>query len=289
MSFAARQLTLTFTLGQGTFGTTGKNSVKLSTLRASAKITKAGGPSMGTAVVDVYGMSLSQMNQLSTLGFMPTLIRRNTLMIAAGDVGDTPATVFIGTITNAWFDGTSGPDVLFRVEAHTGLIESVSMMPPSSYSGPATASVIMSSLATQMGLTFENGGVTAVLASPYFWGSPRQQAQACALAGNFEWVIDNGVLAIWPKGQSRNKQAPLIAPPALQGYPQFTSKGISVVTLFNPAVGYGAPINVQSQLPAACGTWVVYSLDHDLESRVPHGRWSSTIGAARPGLGPVIQ
>ena len=63
----------------------------------------------------------------------------------------------------------------------------------------------MSSLASQMGYTFENNGVTVTLPpGTHFRGSLRNQAVACVNAARIEWVIDNGTLAIWPRGSSRS-------------------------------------------------------------------------------------
>lgn len=284
MAFVERLLRVTFILGEGAFGETGANTVILSNLRIGSKIVKAGGPSMGTMQLQVFGLKLSLMNQLSTLGVIPTLIRRNTVSLEAGDSVNGMAVVFQGTITNAWSDFQASPDISFHVEAHTGLLEAVQPIQPSSFRGPASVAVIMSGLATQMGLAFENSGVTTVLANPYFYGSARNQAQSCAEAANIEWIIDNGKLAIWPKLQSRGGQIPLVsAETGMVGYPAYTSKGIMLKTIFNPAIGYGSRISVKSILTPACGEWIVYSLNHDLDAQVPNGQWFTSIEAAPPG------
>lgn len=289
MSFVKRLINLSFALGEGAFGESGSNSVELSGLRVSAKVIKAGGPSMGTVSMRVYGMTLSQMNKLSTLGMMPTLVRRNTVTITAGDKESGMGTVFIGTITNAWADFAGAPDVPFHVEAHTGLIEAVAPAEPTAYRGSADVAVVMAGLATRMGIAFENNGVSVMLSNPYFPGSARDQAKAAAEAAGIEWIIDNGKLAIWNAGQARGSSAPLISPETgMKGYPSYTSKGIMVGTLFNPSIGYGGKITVKSSLEPANGEWVVYKLDHDLDSLVPKGAWFSNIEAARVGLGPVV-
>lgn len=245
---------------------------------------------MGTAQLQIYGMKLEMMNQLSTLGMAPTLYRRNTILIEAGDDTNGMATVFVGTITNAWADFGGAPDAPFRVEAHTGLIEAVSNMPPSSYQGAASVAVVMQSLATKMGLSFQNSGVTVVLSNAYFSGSPRNQVLACAEAAGIEWIIDDTTLAIWPRGQSRGGAVPLISPETgMLGYPSYTSKGVALRTVFNPSIGFGQQIEVKSDLTPACGRWVVYTLAHELEALVPNGRWFSAIDAARVGLGPIVQ
>lgn len=285
MAFARRLIDVTFTLGEGTFGTTGQNVVKLSGLRVVSKIIKAGGPSMGTARLQIYGMTLSKMNQLSTLGMAITLVRRNTVRVDAGDLGGTMTTVFLGTITNAWSDFQAAPDVAFHVEAHVGLFEAVQPTEPTSIQGSGDVAIIMSGLATKMGLAFENSGVTKRLSNPYFAGSPRAQALACAQAAGIEMIIDVGKLAIWNAGQARGGEVPLIAPrTGMRGYPAYTSKGIMVSTVFNPSIGYGGAIEVESDLEPARGRWVVYMLDHSLDSLAPRGNWFTNIEAARPGF-----
>lgn len=280
-----RVIDVTFTLGEGTFGTSGQNIVKLSGLRIHAKIVKAGGPSMGTASLQIYGMKLALMNQLSTLGMAITLVRRNVVTVMAGNEGELPATVFVGTVTNAWSDFAAAPEVPFHVEAHTGLIEAVAPVPSSSYSGSADVATIMGNLATQMGIAFENNGVDVKLSNPYFSGSGRAQAQSVAEAAGIEWVIDNGKLAIWKPGSARGGEVPLIsAATGMRQSPSYTSKGVAVTTLFNPSIGYGGAVEIDSFLDPAKGRWIIYMLDHDLAANVPRGPWFTNIQAARPGF-----
>jgi hypothetical protein len=91
--FVQRLLSFTFQLGQGQFGNGGFDTVTIDGLRATARITKAGGPSMSAAEVDIYGM-------------LVTLQRRNVITINAGDAVSGLSTVFRGTITSAWADFT---------------------------------------------------------------------------------------------------------------------------------------------------------------------------------------
>lgn len=285
MSFAKRRITLSFYLGEGSFGTDGSTEVKLEGLRVSATINKAGGPSMGTAVLEVYGMTLDEMNRLSTLGQMPTLVRRNTVVVEAGTDDSGISTIFSGTITNAWAQFEAAPDVAFHVEAHTALFEAIQTARPSSFTGPTDIAVIMSGLASTMGLAFENSGVSGQLPISYFPGSARDQAKACAEKAGINWIIDDTTLAIWPRGGQRGGVVPLISPETgMVGYPSYTSKGVRVESEFNRNIGYGSQIEVQSKLPAANGRWVVYMLTHELESEAPGGSWFSTVEAARPGL-----
>lgn len=289
MAFIERLINVTFVLGEKTFGDTGSNQVKLTGLRVGAKISRAGGPAMSTAAIDVYGMTLDKMNQLSTLGLIATTQRRNTVMVEAGD-SNGMATVFVGTITNAWPDFAGVPDVPFRVEAHTGLIDAVAPTEPKSFPQPTDAGTILAGIATLMGVPFENNGVSVILPPTYLSGSLRNQALAVVQAAGITWNgIEDGTLAIWNPGTARGGEAPLISKDTgLRGYPSFTSNGIALETLFNPAIGFGKKIVVQSSLPAACGTWAVYDLNHDLSSITHDGPWFSNLQAAPLGLGPFV-
>ncbi len=280
---------MTFALGEGNFGESGVNSVKLSGLRVSSKIIKAGGPSMGTANLQIYGMTLDKMNKLSTLGLRPTTVRKNTVTIAAGEKGGLLSTVFIGNITNAWFDGQASPEVPFQVLAHVGGFDAVNPIPPTSYKGSANVVDILSGLATKMGKTFENNGVSVKLANPYFTGSARDQALACVKAAGIQWNgLDDNKLAIWPSGQSRGDSIPLVSKDTgMENYPTFTSQGIAVSSLFNPSIGFGGKIKVQSKLENANGEWIVYAMNYDLDAEFPQGRWHMNISAARPGYAVV--
>ncbi len=292
MSFVKRVLNLTFKLGEGAFGTDGSNQVDLKGLRISAKIVQAGGASLGTADIQVWGMTLAIMNQLSTLGFVPQNIKRNLVSIQAGNEGEgDPSTVFQGTITSAWIDAQQAPLVGFRVTAQALLFEAVVPAKPSSFTGGTAAEQILSGLADQMGLRFENNGVTTQLDTPYYYGSPLVQARQVIEHAGIEWNSGaDGILAIWPRGGSRGQATIDMGPEhGLVGYPTFNPVGLSFQCIFNPNIGLGSKIKLTSSLKppspgAPTGTWVVYALDHDLEAQVPKGMWFSSISAAPEGF-----
>lgn len=291
MAFKQRKLNVSFVLGKGTFGDTGKNQAKLSGLRIGARISRAGGVAMSTASIEVFGMTLSMMNQLSTLGMIATTWRRNSVQVEAGDE-DGMTVVFTGTIINAYIDFTGMPDVVFRVDAHTGLIDAIAPSDPVSYPTATKASNILASIAGKMGVPFENNGVTTILpAGSYFYGSLRTQALAAVKAAGCVWNgVEDGTLAIWNPGETRGGKAPLISKKTgMVRAPTFSSNGIALRTLYNPSIGFGKKIVVESELvKAANGTWSVFDLNHDLESQVPHGNWFSDLQAAPLGLGPFV-
>ena len=271
------------------FKESGKNTLTLTNLRMSAKVIKAGGPALGTAQLSIWGMTLSQMNQLSTLGLRVQLVPKNILTISAGDVGGSPTTVFIGSITQAYADFRSAPDVQFQIIAQVTAVDNAAPAQALSYKGTTDAALVMNNLAGKMNCSFENNGVTTKLSNPYFSGSARSQAQTCADHAGIGWVVDNGTLAIWPKNGARGGTIPLISPATgMESYPTFTAQGVMVRTLFNPAIKFGGNVQVQSDLTAACGTFAVYSLNHSLDCLVPKGNWFSDVGCYNPKYPPPV-
>lgn len=277
MSFVQRKITLTFKLGTGNFGNTGFNTVTVSGLRVQASIANAGGASMGQAHVRVYGLTLSLMNQLSQVVRTSSgnnEFRWNQMLIEAGDNQSGMSSIFQGQIMLTPIDLNGAPDVAFTIVAVAGAFESVKSASPSSYPGSADAAIILQNLATQNGYAFENNGVSVMLATPYFSGSPLQQMQECAQAANINMVIDDGTLAIWPKGGSRGGSVPLVSSATgMYGYPCNNGLGVMVKTIFNPQLQIGRTVQVQSILPFANGQFTMFDVAHELESETPNGQW----------------
>ncbi|MCC8963780.1 hypothetical protein H8A95_16030 [Bradyrhizobium sp. Pear76] len=263
------------------FSETGGDTLTTNDKRVSARVQNSGAPSNSAAQVMIYGLSASVMNQLSTLGMVLNLVPRNTLTLKAGDQGGALSAIFSGTIVNAYADLNAAPDVPFIMNCQSGLADATKNVPPTTFAGSTQVSNIMSGLARQMNVGFENNGVNTVISNPYYRGSPQQQMRQCAEdAGINAEIVNGNVLAIWPRFGSRNTQTiPLIAPPPQGGmilYPSFTQQGILVRNVFNPNIAFGGKVQVQTSEQAAQkanGVWTVYKLDLALESQVPKGKW----------------
>lgn len=258
----------------------GGNTVTLSSgLRASARMVKAGGPSMGSADIRVYGMSMSLMNQLSTLGLRVVQVPRDIVTVKAGDEGSVLSTVYVGNVQNAYADFGGAPDVPFIISGQVALASAAISATPTSFKGTANAADIMSGLAARAGLQFSNDGVKVQLSNQYLAGTLREQMLKVVENANIEWnACENGIVAIWPKNGARGGLIPLISPDTgMIGYPTYTAEGIMLRTIFNPSVGLGGKIKVQSSLEPASRTWAVFGLSHELETLTPGGKWESTI------------
>jgi len=93
VSFTTKYIEVDFSLDHGVFAN-GGNTYTAKGLRISAQIVKAGGLSFGDALISIYGLPLSVMNQLGTFGQTLNLIGRNTITVKAGDDPSTLATVW---------------------------------------------------------------------------------------------------------------------------------------------------------------------------------------------------
>lgn len=278
--------------GQTTIATSSANTATIGGVRASARIQKAGTPSLGTAHIQIFGLPLTMTNQLSTLGLTVNLVPRNVITVLAGTNDNDMSTVFQGTITQAWSEFRDAPEVPFNIEAHTLGTESIQSITPQSFTGSSDVATIMGNLAKQANCSFENNGVSAKLANPYLYGSVRDQAQQCADAANVNWTVDDGVLAIWPNNGSRQGDTPIIAPPpqgTMVGYPSFTAYGIHLKNEYDPRFKFGSKVRVRSSLQRASGEWTIITLDHDLSTMMPGGEWFSEIGAYNSGFGLQIK
>ncbi|WP_240202676.1 hypothetical protein [Burkholderia sp. LMG 13014] len=267
---------MTISLGTGQFGDTGKDTVTLTGLRVSADVQCLGGDSMPQSALRIFGLPLSMVNQLTTVGPVNAAIMlKNSVLLAAGDDENGMETVYSGTILTAFGDFKGMPEVPLNVMAVGGLDAAVKPVGALSFIGAADVATIMASLADTMGLAFENNGVQVQLSNPYFPGTALTQVKACARAADIYYTIDRGTLAIWPKAGARaGGDIPIISPDTGSvGYPTFSSNGIEIDCEFNPALKVGGMFQVKSALPVAQGNWRAMQVVHALDSEVPNGRW----------------
>lgn len=271
------------------FAGTGANTVTLTGRRVSVRIQNSGTPALGHAQVDVFGMTEDMMNQLATLGLAFNIMPKNTLTITAGDDQGNKTAVFSGTIFSAFADYGGAPDVPFKFECLAGLWNAVQPTKPSSFPQATDVATVMQGFASQANLTFENNGVKVTLPPSYFSGNLRQQIVAARDAAGIEAEIIGTVLAIWPRGGSRDTpNPPLVARPPdgqMIGYPSFTNQGIIVRNVFDPRITFGSKIKVRSDVKVVndVSIWAINKMDLALDANVPGGQWMQTIYAYNPG------
>jgi len=320
-SFTQKLIQCGIELAQGTgtqpgnlTGMPGGTQISLSGSRTSVKIQYAGGFAGSKAEVVIWGLSQSLMNTLQTLGITVQQVKRNRLVVTAGDAVSGMSTAFIGDIVAAYGDYNSQPNVPIRFVCQAGAADAAIPVPTSSFTGAADIITIMSSIAKLASWGFVNNGITPgqiVLSNPIFPGSAVEQARRAADHANISYALVPGssttqayILAIWPRYGSRPTPGgiPLISKSTgMIGYPAYAEQGgINVKMLYNPQIVFGGQINVQSdiftnQSLAALKTpnsiWDIAKVDHSLDSLVPHGEWQTLVyavvyNASQPTLPP---
>ena len=190
-TFATKQLIANITLATGSFsGTTNQNSVQLDGYRMSAHIANAGGWAQCELDLRIYGLTLSVMNQLSTLGKSPVVIdTRNVITLQAVDGSNAPALVFTGTILQAYTDMSGAPESCFHISALAGLAQALSVQTVISTSVPTNVATLMGTLATAMNLTLESNGVETVVPPVALKGSLLEQCQTLAGIANIKVAV----------------------------------------------------------------------------------------------------
>ncbi len=288
-----KELKFVITLGGGNFGSSSNNTITLQGFRASVSIDRGGGAIGGTLRAQIYGVSQSNMNSCVTFPYQPqkltagATIKMNTIQVFAID-GAQQTLVFTGNIVNAWGNYKSMPDVFLEIQAQSSFAAQIQPAAPTSFNGSMDVAKTMAQLAATMGLTFENNGVNVQLSNQYLANTPLEQAKTLARNAGVWMYIDNGVLAITPANQPRNKPIPLISPETgMIGYPTFDGFGVNFETLFNPAVVFGGSIQIQSSIPQATGVWIATNIALKLESEKPGGGWFMTIRGTKSGLAVV--
>ena len=286
-TFAHRKINLRFTLDapSGVFKESGTNTVDLTGLRVKATLAANSSVSMNQCNLEIYGMPLGLMNQLTVLQNGYTQGIFNQVEVTAGD-DNAMALIFSGGIYTGWADAQSQPDVAFVVQAFTELQNAYLSVPPTVFNGSVDAATIAASIAAQMQppLTLQNSGVNAQITDPHYRGDPLAQLRQLSRDADFEYGTDiTGVLAIWPRGQARDTvMAPTISKDTgLIGYPAYNDRGIMFSTLFNPGIVVNGPVSVESGLTPANGTWYPFTVQHVLESEQPNGDWFTHVEAQK--------
>ena len=279
MSFTRKIIATTFTLAQGTFDGTSSNALNVSGLRCRFRLEQQGGVSGDKMSLDIYGLTKSQANQLSTYGAPPLTVGGNQITVSAGDNETGLTKIFDGVIQQANADFSGMPDVCLRLRAFSNYFASVGPSAPLSFSGVTPVATIMAQLAAAfnpVALTLENAGVEGNLIGQYLCGSAWDQIKTVARAAGINAYADTvrGVLAIFPKTGSRAGTPILISPSnGLVGYPTFGTYQLNFRTLFNPGLVYARAVTIQSSLPNASQTVTPWVIKTSLDTEISNGLW----------------
>ena len=294
-SFTEKRINLTFQLGKGSFGGSGFNTITHKGLRCLVVVDNAALATPGAiANIRVYGLTLSEMNELSVAGLLWNN-RENTVKVEAGD--DTRmTTVFNGQVLEAYPEFSEAPNTAFVVIAGPNSTVQMKPVDPVSFQGSVSGETALQKIMQSAGYTVENNGVSAQLSNPYFPGTAFEQAVRCTKAMDCFGYLDtiNKKLVIWPKNGGGPGDPTEISPDnGMIGYPEFQKNQVKVRTYFNPDIKQMGKVKIKSGFTAADGVWNISRITYMLSAQLPDGPWEMTLtcyveqpsGASTPSEG----
>ena len=202
VTFSEKALRLTVTLDKA-----GANNVyTLTGFATHVAISKQGGVDFAKASVEVYGLSLDTMAQLTMLSFRPLGRRWNLLQVEAGEGGNY-SVVFQGEVTNAYAD-LNGACPVMKMEAQTGSYPVLQPEGQLAISGQQSAAETVGMLAQKTGKTFRNDGVEATLSDCIITGDPITKMRQIANSVGADLLIDDDEIVLLPRGKERDGRDP---------------------------------------------------------------------------------
>jgi hypothetical protein len=241
----------------------------------SVRIKRQGVPELPSLQARLWGLSEARMAQLTMLSFNALSLKRNRIMVRAGE-GSRLSTVFMGEITNSAPDFNSAPSPVLQIEAITASFAKLEPTPPVSVNGSQSAASLVESFAKQAGFNFRNEGVTASLADCVINGDPISKAEWVANAVGADLIFEDDTVVLLPADKARgHSSVTAINPQNGQiGYPSFDQFGIRCKTFFRPDLSIGDTVQITSRLPRASGAWRLTSIEHSLSANLPtNGDW----------------
>lgn len=276
MSFSEKRIKAIFRLENQTFKN-GSNQLELKGMRMVASIQNFGVMEQGTTQLRIWGMRPEDMNVLLTFAIR-TSHSKNGLALLASDDNGAMTQVFSGTIFSAYTDYHGLPNVALCVEAQPGWFEKMAPIAANSFQGETDVAEIMAALAKSAGFSFVNHGVNIQLINHYLWGSVMDQIADVVRSTGIGCRLTNETLEIWPTGDSTDEESlQLSADTGLVGYPEFDPYGLAVTSLFNANLNFGRKVSITSEIPQACGDFIISQCVHNISEKVPGGPWFSSL------------
>jgi hypothetical protein len=241
----------------------------------------------GTAQVQIYGMSPSDMAFFTKVQDANALLNSIELSVLAGQLDAQMSLVYTGVVIQSQAELNQAPNVVFNVTCQSAANFTDILIAPRSYSASVAAATVLADMANQAGLTFVNGGVTAVINTPYLSGSWTDQLRSIAMAAGANFLISNGELNVWPKAGAAPSamltKTTITPKTGLIGYPRREGFNMMFDCEYNPAVKPGHLIMLDGLddfggLVKNClGTWQVLEILHNLTAEMPGGPWMSSV------------
>jgi len=232
--------------------------VNISGLRASVDVQQGYDIFDGEMNLNIEGMTLSNMQKLTVIGFIQRENVNNTIVVRAGDKVNGMQLVFRGFIWQAYIDANRQPSPTFNILAKSSVRIALSTPPASSYKS-AKVEHVFADLAKEGGLSFHNINVDQRMDGIYLTGSTLDKIKSMAKASGVMFSTDGGILTVWENLVQVNNK-PIVCSPdspdaTLIGYPIVSGNMMEVVLLFTSRLRYYQRIEIKSQVEVANGMW----------------------------------
>ena len=244
----------------------------------NVNISKTGGVDFATAQVEIFGLSLDTMAQLTTLSFKPLNRRWNAIEISAGEQGTELSSIFQGEVTVSYAD-LNGAKPVLKIEAQTSAYNVLKPTPQISVQGSQSVTQLCEQLSAECGYSFESVGVDGQVADCVLTGDPITKMRQIARDTGSDLIIDDNHVVLMAKGATRTDSGvPLVsAETGMIGYPTFTNQGVNVKSFFRPELKIGGVVRLETIIPSASGVYKITQLVHELSAHNPNGgSWATT-------------
>jgi hypothetical protein len=250
---------------------------------------RQGGNQYGNAHVEIFGMPLDAMNQISRLwleALTPT--NTDTLEIAVWD-GTAFVSLFQGVITWSAVDASGMPAVKLVVEANAGFALANATASPYANAGPVLLRDALTSIVSPAGMTVDYSAALpdVQLVDVRADGSPLAQVASILRAfPQIRWLVNLQRLVVFPTAAPfAEDPVRVAADTGLVGNPVYSTSGLQFATIYNPQIAPGTYLDVESGTFEFINRtkWVAAVIAHELEPNLPGGKWHTSVGASNWG------
>ena len=272
-----RQLQCKLILQSGTFNQ-GNNTKIVDNLTINATISKTLNNNFTQeASIIIYGMNKSDIAALSTLGYAPLIYEANQIEVYAQYEGMAPALAFTGYIVKAYAE-FANPNRPMYFDCQATYQQAINNAQAFNSIGTVSTADAFNTLATGLGYSFQNNGVSGQLNNLILTGSPIAQLQQLAKQTDTMCVVDNNTVKIAPNGQAlSNEILDINSESGLLSYPVIDIWGVRFRMRYNPVLQLGQYIHLSTSvpIPKATGQWFVYDMQSSLNNR--HENWYTDV------------
>jgi hypothetical protein len=247
-------------------------------------VNDGGGTAFNDAKIEVFGVPLATMNQISRLMMEPLTPQNTDTVVINVWANNAWVPFWQGVITWAAVDASGTPAVKLVIEGNTSMALANVTASPYANPGPVLLQDALRSIVTPYGFAVDY----STSAPPYMLTDARATGTPLAQVGQLiRQFPDLTTSTNLQRIQVRKANAPystdeitISDATGKMGFPIYSSSALQFNTLFNPQIIPGKWLNVVSTFDYVNRTaWVANVLQHTLEVNLPGGQWTTAVAA----------